>query len=141
MKAWILAAIVAGVLVLVGVPAVALTLGSSGSSGHSSAGPTKDPSEDASDDASEGPHEHPPMWKHGHGWGPPGWAHRHGPGHPPFGLRKLTAKQRQELADRLDQRATQLHEAAACLRQNGDPKTCFKDTFGPRGFSRPQRQG
>jgi hypothetical protein len=80
MKAWILAAVVAGALVLVGVPA------------------------------------------HGDG--------RH------FKMHKLTAKQKDALADRLDQRASQLHKAATCLRRESDAATCFKRSFSP-----PQRRG
>jgi hypothetical protein len=130
MKAWIIAAVVAGALVLVGLPAVALALGFHGVVETSSSQPSKA--------HSQGPDAHHPMWQHRHGFGRhfgPGFG-RHGfgprkrPGH--LKMHKLTAKQRAALADRLDQRAGQLHKAAACLRETSDPGPCLKRSFSPR---------
>jgi hypothetical protein len=126
MKAWILAAVVAGALVLVGVPAVALAVVSHVDGGTSSA--TAEPKQH---DRS-GPDGH--GWgKHQQGWGPRGF--HHGDGRH-FKMHKLTAKQKDALADRLDQRASQLHKAATCLRRESDAATCFKRSFSP-----PQRRG
>ncbi len=124
MKAWILAAVVAGALVLVGVPTVALAVASQGS--------------DKSSAGSHPRHHHGmrPGPGHGfekHGWGPHGF--HHGDGRH-FKMHKLTAKQRDALADRLDQRASQLRKAATCLRQDSDAAKCFKRSFSP-----PQQRG
>jgi Spy/CpxP family protein refolding chaperone len=122
MKAWIIAAVVAGALVLVGVPAVALALGlhTDTGTGTSHAVRTHD----------VGPDGHHRMWKHGQGWDRrgfgPGKMHRH------FAMHRLNPQQRAALADRLDQRAGQLHKAASCLRGKGDAGTCLKRSFSPR---------
>jgi hypothetical protein len=141
MKAWILAAVVAAVLVLVGVPAVALTLGSHGAGDSASAAPTPTPTPQGHH--AKGPDGHHWMGKPHQGWGPPGM--RPGNGHGPFQMHrfpmhKLTAKQRDALADRLDEHATQLHKAATCLRQKSDVAACLKSSFGRGGLSpRPPR--
>ncbi len=111
MKAWILAAVVAAALVLVGVPTVALAVALP-RRGDTSVGPGRSRSSTTATGRTD------------HGWaartraGAPHGFH-HGDGRH-FKMHKLTAKQRDALADRLDQRATQLHKAATCLRQNSD---------------------
>jgi hypothetical protein len=130
MKAWIIAAVVAGALVLLGVPAVALALGFHGVAQTSTSQPSKA--------HSKGPDAHHRMWHHGHGFdkglGPSFGRHGFGQGKRPGHLKmhKLTAEQRAALADRLDQRAGQLHKAATCLRGTSDPGTCLKRSFSPR---------
>jgi hypothetical protein len=121
MKAWVIAAVVAGALVLVGVPAVALALGFQKQTVTASVSRVDSLSPDA----------HHRMWKkHDQGWG------RHGFGqgmrHRPFTMHKLTAEQRAALADRLDQRAGQLQKAATCLRGKTDAGECLKRSFSPR---------
>jgi Spy/CpxP family protein refolding chaperone len=124
MKAWILAAVVAGALVLVGVPTVALAVASHSDSGAPS--------------ASAEPKQHDRNGPASHGWGKhhQSWG-QHGfhPGRH-FKMHKLTAKQRDALADRLDQRASQLRKSATCLRQESDAAKCFKRFFSP-----PQQRG
>jgi hypothetical protein len=125
MKAWIIAAVVAGALVLVGVPAVALALGFSGVVETSSSQPVRA--------QGQGPDAHHRMWQHGQGFGKHfgnGFGHGKRPGH--LKLHKLTTKQRAALADRLDQRAEQLHRAATCLRAKSDAGRCLKRSFSPR---------
>jgi hypothetical protein len=126
MKAWIIAAVVAGALVLVGLPAVALALGFHGVVETHSSQPVRA--------HIHGPDAHHRMWQHGQGFGKGfgghGFGHGKRPGH--FKLHKLTAKQRGALADRLDQRAGQLHKAATCLRGKGDAGKCLKRSFSPR---------
>jgi hypothetical protein len=122
MKAWIIAAVVAGALVLVGVPAVALALGFHGVVETSSSQPVRT--------HIHGPDAHHRMWQHGQGFGRHGFGHGKRPGH--FKLHKLTAKQRAAIADRLDQRAGQLRKAATCLRGKSDAGQCLKRSFSPR---------
>lgn len=133
MKRWTVAAVVAVALALVGVPAAALALSSHGSQ---AARPAATSSSHASPSASGGTKS--PWWQHHRGDAKlhqklKRFGHRHGatPGMP-FGHRKLTQAQRDQLADRFDAGAKRLQEAARCLRaETGSTalRTCLSKTF------------
>ena len=139
MKLWMLGAIVAGVLVVVGLPTLALTLAAHGTGGDrasaATAAPT--PSKDAERDDKAGDKagkKHGGHHGRGHGFG-----HlRQGLGGPPFGhglrpghrgergLQHLTPSQRGKVADQLERRADSLDKLATCLRSKADISTCRK---------------
>ena len=126
MKAWILAAVVAAVLVLVGVPAVALTVGSHDTDDGGRATPLELAHQSKGPDG----HHH--------------WAARWG-STTTAGVRTgcdlETGTRRSPCTSSppssathgrpADERATQLHKAATCLRQNSDAGKCLKRSFSP----------
>jgi hypothetical protein len=141
MKTWMVAATVAVVLVVAGVPA-GLALASNDTAtaaGHSAASSTVTPRAHASGRA-KAKHHGLDLWRRNgihqrrhHGW-LNGWRHgRHhgwlhgGPGR--FGHRRtlaeLTPQRRDRIADRLDRRAERLQKLATCLRSDAKPATCL----------------
>jgi len=135
-----LAATVAGVLMVVGLPTLALTLASHSTGGDRASAATAAPSataneqdEKADGDAGE---KHADkvarklarMHGRGHGHlrqrlGGPPFAHGLRPGHR---LKDLTPQQRTKVADRLERRADRLDALAACLRSKAEVSTCRK---------------
>ncbi len=121
MKPWILVAIVTALLLVVGVPTVAVAL-----AGRDDASATK-----ALTGSGSGHADQPKGHHRGHGHdragkvrghhGPPPWA---GGGRGRGAWKKLSADQRSQLADRLDGRADRMHRLATCLRTKVDVSDC-----------------
>jgi len=137
MKPWIVAVVVGAVVLLVGVPTLAVAMAKGDASGTAS---TRSAVPRMTHDDRPG-HGQGHAFGH-HRGGPPPWAgglghgQGHGQGHG-LGLgrlQKLTPQQRRDLADRLDTRAVQLQKLAGCLRSDKDVSAC-------RSLSRPRPRG
>ena len=127
MKTWIVAAVAAGVLVIAGLPALAVTLASNDSASgvdrteragqHPGKHKHADKRADKRADKARGKGARDRSGRRGDGQGPPPWAHRHGPkAGPGAEWRKLTAQQRAEkMAELAKEHAQAMQKWADCL--------------------------